>query len=190
MSHEEIWKPIPDYPGYEVSNRGRVRSLWKRIHRGGQAGFEVILSDSPIKILKGTAAGRYLSVILCKNRTYKRIVIQKLVLWAFVGPAPFGQIALHKDDKPHHNYLENLYWGTYQDNYTDKKNNSGVPQQKLSDNQVDEIRQLRSNGVACKKIASMFNIVQQYVYDITNWRVRPWQSSSGLLRKRRKPRTP
>ena len=42
----EIWKPIFDYPAYEISNYGRVRSYWKRHKR------KYILGDMPNKFLK------------------------------------------------------------------------------------------------------------------------------------------
>lgn len=30
LPQEEIWKPVADSPGCEVSNQGRVRSYWKQ----------------------------------------------------------------------------------------------------------------------------------------------------------------
>lgn len=33
----EVWKEVEGYPGYEVSNRGRVRSYYKNL--GGKDGF-------------------------------------------------------------------------------------------------------------------------------------------------------
>ena len=45
--------------------------------------------------------------------------IHNLVLEAFVCPRPEGLKGLHRDDDPFNNYVDNLYWGTDQDNALD-----------------------------------------------------------------------
>lgn len=47
-----------------------------------------------------------------------------VMLEAFVGPCPSSaHRGLHKDDDPHHNVIDNLYWGTMQTNALDRVRN-------------------------------------------------------------------
>ena len=66
----EIWKRIENFPDYEISNFGRVKSYKQR--KEGR-----ILP--PIKTKKG-----YLQVQLYENKKYKRFYIHKLVGLAFI----------------------------------------------------------------------------------------------------------
>jgi hypothetical protein len=104
----EIWKPILDHDGYEVSNLGRVRSLdrfincppsvlgpSRRLRRG--------------RILKLSMSGNgYLHVSL--GRSFN-VDVHTLVLRAFVGPPPDGFEGDHRNTVRRNNRLTNLrYW--------------------------------------------------------------------------------
>lgn len=103
------WRP-KDFPNYEVSSGGRVRSLPRERTRGG--------------ILKpvGNSQG-YLSVALCRGRETKRVRIHKLVAEAFLGPCPPGQEVRHLDDDKGNNRSENLAYGTHRENAEDALRN-------------------------------------------------------------------
>lgn len=118
---DEIWKPIPDFPGYEVSNQGRVRSFLKRMGRGRNGGCYVVILDKPQRMLTPQVGhpGRYLHITLRKNNKWHHIRIHKLVLLAFVGPCPQGMVACHNDGNSFNNHLSNLRWDTISNNCKD-----------------------------------------------------------------------
>ena len=126
----EIWKPIPGYEGlYEVSDQGQVRTF-----RRGAKG----------RLLKpGRMTQGHLSVALGRGNSQ---CVHKLVLLAFVGPAPFKCECLHKNGDPSDNRLQNLRWGTRSENNID-----AVLHQrrgKLTESQVKDIRaRVSSNAV-------------------------------------------
>lgn len=62
---------------------------------------------------------KYLCVHLYKDGKPKTRVVHHLVLETFVGFRPPGKDACHKDDNPANNHLDNLYWGTRQENMRD-----------------------------------------------------------------------
>jgi hypothetical protein len=98
----EIWKDIPGFLDYQVSNLGRVKSLKRE--------KEKILK--PQKRTKG-----YLCVGL---RSYKLkpkfIDIHRLVLMSFVGMPPQGMECDHINRVRDDNRLDNLRWVTKRDN--------------------------------------------------------------------------
>jgi hypothetical protein len=99
----EVWKLIPGYDGkYEVSDQGRVRS-----YRRSDAGH--ILSP-------GRMPGGHMSVALGRKNSQ---CVHKLVLLAFVGPAPERHECLHINGIPDDNRLTNLRWGTRSENMKD-----------------------------------------------------------------------
>lgn len=117
---EEIWKPIPGYEGaYEVSDQGRVKSLERcspRITPQGTAGLRHVSE----RFMTGACddIGRW-HVVLRKDRKSHAIRIHRLVLLAFVGPRPDGQIGMHLNGNPGDNRLENLAYGTNSRNQID-----------------------------------------------------------------------
>lgn len=115
---DERWLPIPGYEGfYEVSDHGRVRSLARVVLR----------SDGVLQPYKGRvlSPGRkklteHLFVILCgADKRHRNQQVHRLVLFAFVGPAPPGMVCCHWDDDPTNNHLGNLRWDTRRENVKD-----------------------------------------------------------------------
>lgn len=110
----ERWRAIPGYEGaYEVSDQGRVRSVPRRDGRGWRIKGRV-LAERPLP-------NGYLRVSLWKQGKGSDPYIHRLVLLAFVGPAPQGTEACHGDGVRTNNRLENLRWDTPSGNAADKK---------------------------------------------------------------------
>lgn len=121
MADDEKWLPVPGYPDYEVSDQGRVRSLdrevssphWKRTKTVKGR----LLKQS--KVGGSKPGGRYYGCVLYRDRRRRPVMVHSLVLEAFVGPRPEGMNGCHRDDNPENNRLDNLYWGTQQQNVQD-----------------------------------------------------------------------
>jgi len=114
----ERWLPIHGYEGrYEVSDVGRVRS-YCRIPAG--------------HLLKQALAGDgYPSVdLFAGDGTHRMMRTSWLVMLAFVGPRPSGQVTRHLDDNKLNNTLANLAYGTRRDNEIDKTRNGHNPNAK------------------------------------------------------------
>lgn len=118
---DEKWAPVPDYEGlYEVSDRGRVRSLDRIVP--DSLGRDRALKGRVLTPLKGSK-GRHLKVALSDGGKVRQHYIHRLVLEAFVGPCPEGAEACHYDDDPANNALENLRWASSSENRQDSVRN-------------------------------------------------------------------
>lgn len=97
----EIWKPIKGFEGfYDVSNFGRVRSLYRK---------EKILKSAKDK-------DGYLIVGLYKNGKGKTYMVHRLVWEAFRGSIPKGMQVNHINENKTDNRLENLELVTPKEN--------------------------------------------------------------------------
>lgn len=106
---EEIWKAIPGYDGYEVSNLGNVKSLSKQRVFGKNTYF------TKEKILKPLSNGKgYYQVEIYK----KRIYIHQLVAISFLNHKKDGHklVVDHINDIKTDNRLENLQIVTQREN--------------------------------------------------------------------------
>lgn len=114
----ERWLPVPGYEGlYEVSDRGRVRSLDRVVnHASGPSRRKGVM-------LRSMLNGGRQQVSLWRDGQRKMRFTHHLVLEAFVGPRPEGLECLHWDDDPANNRLENLRWGTSAENKHDAVRN-------------------------------------------------------------------
>lgn len=102
MVIKEIWKAVKGFEGiYEVSNRGRVKSL--------KYGKERILKPQQNGI-------GYFMVDLCYKNKKKRYYVHRLVWETFNGPIPKGLVINHKSEIKKENNLDNLELVTNKEN--------------------------------------------------------------------------
>lgn len=112
----EEWKEIPGYEGlYECSNFGKVRTC--PIHITTECGYYVFSDREEVNQFQ---RGKYLDVYLVKGPEIKMHRVHKLVLWTFVGFPPDNKPhGRHLDDQKNNNRLDNLAWGSAQENVQD-----------------------------------------------------------------------
>lgn len=172
---QERWLPIPDFPGYEVSDRGRVRSFWKA--KGGQGGQKI--SATPQRILKGHLnRNGYRIVTLHNEERLHCLTVHRIVLETFVGPRPPGGCCRHLDGIRTRNRLTNLAWGTYRENTLDKVTHGRVPNRKgmahpmakLTDQDVLRIRTLFAQGYLQDTLVEMFGVPQPTISNVVTRR--------------------
>lgn len=143
---KELWKTIPDFPEYECSTLGRVRS-WKPLGRN-QSG-DGIPRKEPHILSPGETRGGYLSVALSQDGKVTQFRVNRLVLITFVGDEP-GKMACHRNGLRKDNRLSNLYWGTAAENAAGKLQHGtqpvgeGVKQARLT---ADAVRWARRHYV-------------------------------------------
>jgi len=89
--------------------------------------------------------------------------VHRMVLLAFVGPAPEGMKCRHLNGNPKDNRLENLCWGTSSENNRDIVRHGRHITSRLSNDQIREIRRMPGS---LRKIAAEFGICNQYVHDL------------------------
>lgn len=166
----ETWKAIDGFPDYEVSDLGNVRS-WKVWGRK---------KDDPARLLSpGTSKGGYLRVYLSRNEKVYPRSIHRLVLEAFVGPAPDDMETRHINGNSADNRLENLEWATHMDNMQDKvahgtlnrnrRNGNDHEWSKLTADDVKEIRERYSaGGITQRELAAEFNTSRANIGLIVN----------------------
>lgn len=96
---KEIWKSIPNWPEYEISNYGRVYSH----------------STNRIKSLDENTTGYY-RITFYRNKKQKRYFVHRLVAMLFVKGYFEGSVVNHIDGNKHNNYAGNLEWVSQSEN--------------------------------------------------------------------------
>lgn len=113
----EEWRPVVGWPGYEVSTRGRVRSVERVVLRRNGTGQTIrgrVLKPATMK------KSGHLQVSLSHDGARRTYCVHTLVLEAFVGPRPESMEGLHGDGNPANNNIGNLKWGTPTENHLDR----------------------------------------------------------------------
>lgn len=156
----ETWLPCPGYPGYEVSDRGNVRSYRRR-----GAGHKTLAPEP--KLLKPTYAKYgYPQFSLSVDGKYKCAQAHRLVATAFLPGYFEGAWVLHQDGDPTNNNVANLRWGSAKDNHLDRyRGKSGLTRTRSQDN-IRAIRDAYATGLTQVEVARKFHTSQQYVSNL------------------------
>ena len=159
------WRSIIDYPGYEVSDDGRVRSIERTVvDRRSLRHFQSVM-------LKPRLKRGYPVVVIRDAGATKNASVHRLVATAFL-PNPENKPQVnHKNGIPTDNRVSNLEWCTAAEN-TQHSYSTGLQQpkrgvhnhqSKLTDAHVAAIR---ADTRSQRKIAADYGVTQSVVSDI------------------------
>lgn len=159
LNMNEMWKNIPDYKGYEVSDMGNVRS-WLDY-------TQILRYRKSPRVLKiGYDHDGYRGVSLYKDKKPKRFKVATLVAITFIGPRPDGLVVCHKNGNCSDDRLENLEYKTQKENILDKFIHKTIPlgekhsQSQVSNEQAIEIYcSNESHKAISKRMNIGYNIV-------------------------------
>ncbi len=139
----EIWKAISDCPTADVSNLGRVRSY--AVRGNGVLGRRAAIP----KILTPVMGRGYLRVNLRRDGARRLYAVHRLVLEAFIGPAPEGIEGHHFDGDQTNNALSNLSWGTPKENWEGRRRRGTDSRRyKLMPEDVERAREVAKARIA------------------------------------------
>lgn len=182
----EIWKGIPGYEFYEVSNLGNIRSLDRILPQKQPRYGDMIIyrkfKSKALKLCKLSQKGKYphWTVTLCNNTLKRKFLVHRLVLLAFTGECPSGMECCHNDGNGLNNRLDNLRWDTPRNNQLDRKKHgtdwapiykgSKHPRAILNEETIKDIRASKSNGISATKLSEKFRIAVGTVHNIISRR--------------------
>jgi hypothetical protein len=165
--HVEEWRPVPDYPHYEVSSLGNVRGWLRSDGHGG-----VVRRGHPRSWVFKPFSTYYRVANLWTDGKFRKFYVHELVLLAFVGPRPPGLDIAHLNGDQIDNRLENLAYVTHQENMRQAighgRTTAGTrnPRAVLTDAMVEEMRWRRAGGESCCRIAVDYGVSAKAVSHI------------------------
>ncbi len=165
----EIWRTIEDYPDYMVSNKGRIKSMRRTIHRSD--GRSKRLKTKVLKPWYGS--DNHLYINLSKNKKKVHNKVSRLVGKAFI-PNPENKPEInHKDGVKNNNKVENLEWNTSSENIIHAydtgllKRGEDFYNSKFKNKQILEIRTILKKGsLSQKRISEIFGVCQATIHNI------------------------
>ena len=150
---EEIWKDAIDYPGYQVSNLGRVRDDNGIRHQWPHKGYWV-----------------------CKifvNGVRTRVYVHRLIATAFVEGKKDGLEVNHKNAIKSDNSIDNLEWVTRSENvkHAYSKNllssrGTSNGNSMFSKEEIIAMRSIDYSKITQRRVAKIFGISFQYLNKI------------------------
>lgn len=161
----EEWRAIVDFPNYEVSSFGGVRRvggkqksyIGRHCTKKDSHGYEMVQLSGPTR------------------RAW--CFVHRLVIEAFVERRPSERhFVAHNNGVRNDNRPENLRWATPKENTADTIKHGTMPRgersgaSKLTESVVRQVRAMRGQGVASRKVAHHFGICQRTVLQIANRR--------------------
>jgi len=162
MLFKTLW--FMGFPDYGICTDGSVWSYksgsWKRMNPGTQK------------------SGHKNIQLMTRRHRRKWFGVHQLVMLAFVGPCPEGkEICHYPDPNPANNRWDNLIYGTHRTNASHVRkeiyfNGENHANAWLSDDEVAEIRLMRSKGYTCKKIGEKFHVSGSWVSVICRFKAR------------------
>jgi ribosome-binding protein aMBF1 (putative translation factor) len=157
--------PLPGYGHYSIDMKGNVWSAGR--HPNGIRR----------KLKPFVAANGYLTVCLSCKRKLRPSTIHTLLLKTFIGDPLPGQVARHLNGNPLDNRLENLAWGSVQENIDDRTRHGRTPKgsrhyaAKLTESEVAVIRERYAAGALQADLALRYGVDQTLISMIVRGKI-------------------
>jgi hypothetical protein len=159
------YRDVVGFVGYKVDSEGSLWGCRKLVPIGYHKGTRSELGSSWRKLKTSVFPDGYLGTALRKHPGSRptSLLVHTLVLTSFRGPRPPGLVCRHLDGNPINNRLDNLAWGTWEENEADKLRHGtrarGESQghSRFKEEEVKAIRLLAANGFSLRKLGRMFD---------------------------------
>jgi hypothetical protein len=167
------FREVPGFCRYRITNSGYLQAKKYKNVDGRR-----VYTGEWIDVKAGYNDAGYLASRMERDdgkRQYMRL--HRVVLMAWVGPCPEGKEACHIDGSRTNNHVDNLYWGTSQENKDDEIRIGGHAHgerhgmSKLTEADIREIRYLYANGWLQREIAVKFGMTRAGISFITTGRL-------------------
>ena len=182
-----MFKAIPDFPKYEINEDGEIYSLYFNKRRE--------VKQRPPKWNPISRSWGYVTVTINTNKKVYYRYVHRLVFQSFIGPCPAGMEARHLDGNRLNNKLSNLAWGSPKQNSGIDKvvtgtSNRGIKNggNRLRMEEIDLIIKLINNNVELSKIATIFKVSYQHIYNIKRGQKWAWYTKGKMNGSLKKPK--
>lgn len=180
----EVWKDISGYEGlYQASNKGRIKSISSGGKRFKKEKILVPYLRERSNLKNRQNLQTHYQVRLSKNGEGKNYNVHHLIAETFIGPRPKGYHVRHGLGGPYDNSIENLSYGTRQDNENDKFEHRKVFRKKklkkLSVEDVEKIvKEYQDGGHTYNSLGEKFNVSPHTIGSII--RGESWSKITGI----------
>lgn len=161
----EIWMPLKECDGYEVSSKGNVRSFKLPGRQGGRSTY-------PKTIKQYKATNGYLMFSVSIKSKCTTIYTHMKVAELFIGPRPEGMEVCHADGTRDNNRLSNLRYDTRSANAEDSRRHGTLQQGEKHGRSIftmKQVREIRARNLEGETGASL---AREYGVDYnTIWRI-------------------
>ena len=171
-----MWRSVPEFPDYEASTDGQIRSLERTIKQVNGS-YRTFRS----KILKPgkNTRGYHIVTLIAPDRSRNTRPIHRLILETYDRPRREGEECRHLDGNNQNNALTNICWGTPGENMNDKiahgtyVRGEKVGNSVLTEDQVCSIYQKAHAGTSMDALADEYGVSRQSIEAIKyqrNWK--------------------
>lgn len=160
----EEWRPVYEFPDYEVSSLARVRRVTPFPKQPNRKFGIMAISIS----VRGYCRAKFAA----SDGTFVYRLVHNIMAKAFLPNPGMHTSACHNNGIKTDNRLENLRWDSVRGNVLDREKhgteNSGERNgsAKLTAGQVLEIRKLRANGARSTSLAGTYGVSHQQILKI------------------------
>lgn len=172
---EEIFKTIPSFPDYLVSNVGRVKTKQRQLrytHAVTKNEHFRLSEERFLKMHYNNLTG-YKFYQLYLNKKMHNKPIHQLVADAFLERTEGLDFINHIDGNKHNNIFENLEWCTRKYNHEHAVRTGLIPKgekvatSKLNDNMVHAIKYFLREGYSHSELSKAFKITRGNISHIS-----------------------
>lgn len=173
---KEIFKTIPSFPDYLVSNFGRVKTKARQIryvHAVTKLEHFRDTSERFLKVQYNNRTGYKFHQLYLNQKMYNR-PIHSLVADAFLIKNNLNDVVNHKDGNKHNNTVNNLEYCSNEYNHIHATQTGLKPRGErintsiLNDNCVHAIKWFLAKGVSHRELSQAFRISRPTINMISN----------------------